>query len=360
MKKIISGIFIFLSVLLFLACSRQMNETPKLNHIQIIGSHNSYKQAIQPELWEQLYDKDSSRAMALQYEHIDLTSQLELGLRSLEIDIFHDPKGGRYKKPLGNYLLRDRGVDPLPFDEKNELDKPGLKVFHVQDIDFRSHRLLFRNALLEIKQWSDQNEEHLPIIITLNAKDSPVDLPDFVKPLPFSKTALDSIDLEIRSVFNHEDLITPDFVRGEFQQLEEAILKRGWPDLSVVSGRLMFVLDERGDKLLRYIEDHPALKHRVMFTNSQENTPEAAFRIVNDPVKDLAYIKTLVAKGYMVRTRADAGTFEARNNDYTRFEKAMESGAQVISSDYYLPSKLFKSDFKVSFEGAIYEKVITK
>ncbi len=358
MKKIIPGIFIFLGVLLFQACSTQMNEAPKLNHIQIIGSHNSYKQAIQPELWEQLYTKDSSLAMTLQYEHIGLTGQLELGLRSLEIDIFHDPIGGRYKKPLGNYLLQSGGVDPLPFDEENELDKPGLKVFHVQDIDFRSHQLLFRNALLEIKQWSDQNDDHLPIIITLNAKDSPIDLPDFVKPLAFSKTALDSIDLEIKGVFNHEDLITPDYVRGEFEDLEEAILERGWPDLSAVRGRLMFVLDERGDKLLRYIENHPSLKHRVMFTNSPENTPEAAFRIVNDPIKDLAYIKTLVAKGYMVRTRADAGTFEARHNDYARFEKAMESGAQVISSDYYLPSKLFKSDYKISFEGDIYEKII--
>ena len=41
---------------------------------------------------------------------------------------------------------------------------------------------------------------------------------------------------------------------------------------------------------------------------------------------------------------------------YTQFEKAKSSGAQVISTDYYLPSKLFKSTYKVSFEGNKYER----
>ena len=298
--------------------------------------------------------------MALQYEHIDLTSQLDLGLRNLEIDVFHDPVGGRFKKPLGNLMLQSEGVDPLPFNEKNELNEPGLKVLHVQDIDFRSHHYLFHNALLEIKRWSDQNPEHIPIIITLNTKDQLIEIPDFVKPLPFSKTALDSIDLEIRNVFKEGQLVTPDYVRGAHESLEEAILSEGWPDLAKVRGRVMFVLDEGAEKLNRYIEGHPSLQQRVMFTNSPENSPEAAFRIINDPVKDFDKITASVAKGYLVRTRADANTYEARKNDYSRFEKAIESGAQVISSDYYLPSKLFKSNFKVSFEGNTYEKVVMK
>ncbi|HSI74465.1 MAG TPA: Ca2+-dependent phosphoinositide-specific phospholipase C [Lunatimonas sp.] len=67
-------------------------------------------------------------------------------------------------------------------------------------------------------------------------------------------------------------------------------------------------------------------------------------------------MKNLVALGYMVRTRADADTREARENDYNRFEKAMESGAQVITTDYYIPSKLFKSDFKVVFDDGSYER----
>jgi hypothetical protein len=59
----------------------------------------------------------------------------------------------------------------------------------------------------------------------------------------------------------------------------------------------------------------------------------------------------------MVRTRADADTKEARNNDYNRFEKAKASGAQIITTDYYLPSKLFKSDYKISYEDGSYFSV---
>jgi hypothetical protein len=86
-----------------------------------------------------------------------------------------------------------------------------------------------------------------------------------------------------------------------------------------------------------------------LFVNSPEGNPEAAFQIINNPVKDFEYIKTLVEKGYLVRTRADAGAKESRTNDYTKFEKAKESGAQVISTDYYIPSIFYDSSFKVSF-----------
>ncbi|WP_419213975.1 Ca2+-dependent phosphoinositide-specific phospholipase C [Maribacter sp. X9] len=79
--------------------------------------------------------------------------------------------------------------------------------------------------------------------------------------------------------------------------------------------------------------------------------------VEKNPVKNSEKIKSLVALGFMVRTRADSGTEEARNNDYNRFEKAKYSGAQIITTDYYIPSTLFKSDFKVSFENGTYEKI---
>ena len=51
---------------------------------------------------------------------------------------------------------------------------------------------------------------------------------------------------------------------------------------------------------------------------------------------------------------------EARMSDYSRFEKAKASGAQVITTDYYIPSELFPSDFKVSFDDGAYERVIKR
>lgn len=354
MKKNYLNILLSFCVLVMVNCQGQIQKEA-LNQIQVIGSHNSYKIPIEQPLWEYLFEHDSRTAESLQYGHPSLTEQLNLGLRNLELDIFHDPLGGRFANPGGIEIVKKRGAVPLPFDEKKILEQPGLKMFHVQDIDFRSHQLLFKNGLKELKKWSDKNLNHTPIIILINAKDSQV--PQTKKPLPFTTAALDSIDIEIKSVFPLEQLITPDMVRGDFPSLENAILEKGWPELGLVKGRFLFVLDEKKEKIDRYIKNHPSLKNRMLFVNSPEGNPEAAFRIINDPVKDFDYIKELVAKGYMVRTRADAGTKEARTMDYNRFEKAKASGAQVISTDYYVPSQLFPSEFQIIFKDSSYERM---
>ena len=324
----------------------------QLNQIQIIGSHNSYKPGIEKPLWQMIYKQDSSGAESLQYGHIKLVNQLNMGLRNLELDVVYDPQGGRYENPMGLKLIKDAGGTPEPFDIANDLAKPGLKVFHIPDIDFRSDHLLFKDCLLDLKKWSDAHPGHVPIVITMNAKDG--NERGLHPLLPFTKKALDSIDLEIRSVFKPDDLITPDLVRGNFPDLESAILKKGWPLVRKVEGRFLFVLDETGEKLELYKQGHPSLKGRVMFVNETEGQPEAAFMIINDPIKDFDNIQRLVKKGYMIRTRADADTKEARSDDYSRFEAAKKSGAQIITTDYYLPSKYFSSSYKISFDGGAY------
>lgn len=75
---------------------------------------------------------------------------------------------------------------------------------------------------------------------------------------------------------------------------------------------------------------------------------------MNNAIKDLEKIKENVKKGYIVRTRSDSDTREARTNDYRSFEAAKASGAQIISTDYYLRSTLFPSNYSVSFDGKVY------
>jgi hypothetical protein len=55
----------------------------------------------------------------------------------------------------------------------------------------------------------------------------------------------------------------------------------------------------------------------------------------------------------MVRTRADADTREARINDAQRRQAAFASGAQAISTDYYLPTNPFGNAYRVHVSGAI-------
>ncbi len=326
-----------------------------LNEIQVIGSHNSYKVAIESSILDYLFQLDSATGRSLQYEHPPFKEQLNLGLRNLELDVFNDPEGGHYSNPAGFDIVRASGNIPLPFDETEKLKVPGLKVFHVQEIDFRSNQLLFKDALTELKKWSDKNTGHTPIIVTINAKDG--EIPNTRRPLVFDAEALQNIDTEIRSVFSEEGLITPDLVRGNRNTLEEAVLKDGWPKLEDSNGKFLFVFDEGDAKIDLYLQQFPSLKGAVLFVNKAEGNPEAAFRIVNDPIADFDKIKELVALGYMVRTRADADTKEARTNDYSKFEKAKASGAQVITTDYYVPSKLFESDYKVIFDDGTYERI---
>lgn len=340
--------------ILFIASAFNQENEPKLNDIQVIGSHNSYKIGIEKPLFDLLLQKDSTLS-SLEYEHIPLTDQLNLGLRSLELDIFYDPDGGYYSNPKGLKYVKNQGAQPLPFDKDNKLQKPGLKVFHVQEFDFRSHQLLFKEALEELNKWSLANDGHTPIIITINAKDG--EIPQTRKPFPFNAKALKSIDEEIKKVFTENQLITPDFVRGGFATLEQAILKEGWPHLGEVKNRFLFVLDEGDEKANVYLSNFPNLEDAILFLNKEQGNPTAAFRIVNDPIKNFDKITELVAKGYMVRTRADSGTKEARTNDYKRFEKAKASGAHVITTDYYMPSTLFESDFKITFKDGTFERI---
>ena len=72
----------------------------KLNDIQVIGSHNSYKIAIEKPLMDYLLNLNPATS-SLEYEHISLSEQLNLGLRGLELDVFHDPEGGFYSNPAG-------------------------------------------------------------------------------------------------------------------------------------------------------------------------------------------------------------------------------------------------------------------
>lgn len=320
----------------------------KLNEIQVIGSHNSYKQSIDPALFAFLSKRDSAAMSTIDYSHVSLSQQLDLGLLDLEIDVYADPKGGKYSHPLGLQLVKGQP----PFDPDSVMKEPGFKVLHVPDIDFRSNCLTFKMCLQELKAWSEKHPDHYPVFITMNAKDEGLKREGFVVPQKFASSTFDSLDQEIVTYLGRENVITPDMVKGNFSALESAVLHHNWPLVKNVKGKFLFVLDETGDKITTYIKGHPSLKGRILFTNSGEHTPEAAVMILNNAKTDS--IQSLVKKGYIVRTRADSDTKEARKNDKSTFEAACKSGAQIITTDYYQKSTHFNSDYIISFSGHTY------
>jgi len=339
--------FAFAFLLLFSLPAFAQDE-PRMNQVQVLGSHNSYHTGIDPALFTYLRDKYGKRMDGLEYSHLPLERQLDMGLRALEIDVVNDPNGGLYAHPAGMRIEKENNLAGPAYDPEGLMLKPGLKVIHVPDIDFRSNVYTFQQELAILKAWSRAHPNHLPIPITMNAKDDGLKQPGFVTPLPFDKAAFDGWDQEILKGLGRDLVITPDDVRGQYKTLEEAVLAQAWPKLSGVRGKFFFVLDETGRKLDTYVDGHPSLRGRVMFVNQTEGHPEAAFRIVNEAQTDWAYIQYLVRSGYYVRTRADADTAEARKGDYSRWRDALISGAQVISTDYYVPNPKFGTGYVVS------------
>ncbi|MBV9991555.1 MAG: phosphatidylinositol-specific phospholipase C1-like protein [Alphaproteobacteria bacterium] len=307
----------------------------RLNDIVTVGTHNSYKQAIDPRLFAALMQKAPKLAPALDYSHASLTDQLNDGARAIEIDVAYDPQGGLFAHPLGAALVGET----LPDGYAQAMSKPGFKVLHVQDFDFRSSCIALRDCLAILKGWSRAHPDHVPILVTFNAKDD--SLPGYTQVLKFDAAAFDAFDAEIRSVLDPKDLITPDDVQGTAPSLREAVTTKGWPTLAASRGKFILALDEQGEKRALYRGARKSLEGRVMFIDAPPGSPTAAFRVMNEALTDTAAITAAVKAGFLVRTRADADTVEARANDTRRRDAALASGAQYISTDYMRPDFRF-------------------
>ena len=331
-----------LGILIGCSCVTGAQEQ-RINQVQVIGSHNSYKKAIDPALLSFLSQKDSTGAVkGLEYAHIPILEQLNMGLRNLEIDVYVDTNGGKFAKPAGMELVRDQE----PYDTHHKLNKPGFKIIHIPDIDYRTHYYLLEDCLKDLKEWSQSHPDHEPVFITLEPKDG-TENQFGTAPEPFTSASYDALDTLIVHCLSRDHLIIPDDVRGSFKTLHEAVINQNWPSIDKARGKFLFILDAKDAKLARYINGHPSLSTRVLFTNSKEGEPESAAMIINNPQD--SRIPELVKKGYIIRTRADANTSEARAMDYSNFEAAKKSGAQIITTDYYLPSSFFESDYEVNF-----------
>jgi hypothetical protein len=285
------------------ACSPVDTEQLRINQIQFVGSHNSYKLPMLADDAEALRARNPSAAIALDYSHAPIAEQLTHGLRKLEFDVFND--------------------DVFP-------------VGHVQSIDMQTVCANVAACLAKVKRWSDENPQHVPIWISFNLKDQVIEgLPI---PQPFDAKSLDRFDQVLRLAVG-DRLITPAAVKSDGELL--------WPTLRSSRGQLLLILDEGGAKREAYAG---TWLDRPMFVNVESSHPAAGVMIVNDPVGNGDLISALVQAGYMVRTRADADTIEARENDVARRDAAFVSGAQAISTDYYYP---FNNGYHVMIKDAV-------
>jgi hypothetical protein len=275
-------------------CSAPLSGGLRLNQVQLIASHNSYHRQPDPLRLFLVSLVQPSEAALMRYSHAPLSLQLDRGVRSLELDV---------------RLRRDR-----------------FEIVHVPLVGNRGHSPDFRLALRELRLWSERHPGHVPIVVLLELKSDWMQLDPALR--PWTPRALEALDGAVREAFPAGQLLSPDRVRGRWSTLEDAVTGEGWPRLSEVLGTVMFILHE--DAALRewYVQGHPTLEGRAMFTCSRPGAPDCAVLLHNDP--EVAVIQELVRRGYLVRTRADSDLLVSA----ARAKDALASGAQILSTDF--------------------------
>jgi hypothetical protein len=316
----------------------QVDENLRLNQYKVLASHNSYKKNPDKKviIFLSKFKKQlgaSNDPEQMDYGHIPLPQQFdEFNIRGIEIDVNYDPKGGLYRKRKVNKLicgLRQKVKDPL-------MKQPGFKVLHIADVDYETNYLTFKQVLTELKNWSNAHPNHTPIFVNIESKGfNPGDESGFLRflgfkrALRFGEQAFIDLDKEILEILSADIIFKPMDLKANFPTIKERLNEQGWPLLNDCLGKFIFILE--GDNQELYQQKSI---DRPMFVYSQPNGDNTAFVVKNDPIGHEQEIESLTGK-YIVRTRSDAGTLEARANDYTRFNAAVKSGAQIISTDYY-------------------------
>ncbi len=268
-----------------------MDDEIRLNQIQIKGTHNSYHL--------QTFDAVPEWLCTMDPLNVQLEEQ---GVRQIELDIHLN-----YEDTLDVYHLP--GADPGTTCQK------------------------FTECLSLVKTWSNNNHDHLPVIIMIEPKDE-LDGDDLSL-----LGKLGMAENEILSVFSEDDIIKPDDVRGAHATLREALTTDGWPTLRQCRNKVMFVLLDNNAHHDSYLAEHPDLQDALIFARNGKGETWSSVLELNGPdnPERETEITAALAENYLVRSNADGveTTFEEFQ---IQSAAALRSGAHLINTDH--PSEL--------------------
>lgn len=272
----------------------RLDDTLRLNQIQMKGTHNSYHQrpADPIDQWD--------------YEHVSLTKQLEdQGVRQFELDI-------HYKKDVDRFA-----VYHLPSDDKTS-------CYWLQD------------CLKELLAWSDAHRGHHPLIVLVEPKDDAEAYAD--------RTIghYDKLDQDILDVWPAERVIRPDDIKGDSKTVAEGLKKNGWPTLGDSRGKILFALLDRNIEKdgahYDYTHELKDLNGRTMFVASEPGDPYAAVMLLDGPIRDFEAIGNAVKAGFLVRTYPGDPIENGKALSFAEVNAARDSGAHALSSDHPAPT----------------------
>lgn len=294
----------------------------KFNEVAYIATHNSYQLQSVPSYQKAYRDLETVtfgliNGDAPTYCSDTLTEQFNVGIRSIELDVETVVNG----------------------------DDVSFICTHSPLIDMTSSCYDFELALEEIKMWSDANPGHLPISIIVEPKEFFL-LENGMRFINLKYANV--LDNLIREAFG-EKLITPAEMMGEHNSLKEMREADDWMSLEDCAGRVAVFFHDTDGVTGRFIKQDETLKSRAMFPMlryKDRDKSYASVMIVNKP-NDIEKHSTelIYEKNLIVRTRVDS--YGSYNEDDRR--KTLESGAQILSTDYPKKADMTNVDYYVSF-----------
>ncbi len=278
----------------------------KFNELRFIGTHNSY-QTEKTDEYKELYGNVSDLTAGLvdkekaMFFSETLTIQLNMGIRSLEMDI-------------------------ETIDDKGNIS---FTCMHAPYTDMTTSCYDFELALEEIKMWSDNNPDHLPVTIIIEPKSSFLPMENMKE---FSLDYAVVLDGMLRDTLG-DKLFTPADMLRDYETFGEMRRADDWCKASDTLGKILILLHEC-DVTEEYIAVDEAVKTQAMFPMLREKDIDrecTSFILANDPNSFIGIKNEAVfEKRVIARTRADKYTeisSEQRNN-------ALSCCAQIVSTDY--------------------------
>lgn len=292
----------------------------KFNELRYTATHNSY-QTESVDVLKQIYGKLSDLTFGLVPENTadfvspTLTDQLNNGIYSFEIDI-------------------------EVFDRDGDVS---FTCMHNPRFQMTTSCYDFALAMKEIAMWSDNNPGHLPITVIIEPKEFFLPLEDMkVLNLDYAK----ELDKTLKEALGGR-LFTPADMLREYESFGEMRRADDWCKVSDMLGKVLILFHEC-NTTEGYIELDPTLRTQAMFPMLRAKDIDrdcASFLLINKPEGEYDDIKEALDSNFVVRTRVDEFTKVTEK----RREKAFESGAQIISTDYPVRQGMTADDYVVCF-----------
>lgn len=297
----------------------------KFNEVAFLGTHNSY-QTLPTKEQKALMKTLDFFALGFvetktEFQMDTLTEQLDLGIRNLEIDV----------------IVQETD------------DGTKFRVCHKQLLENTSSCYDFELALKEIKLWSDNNPNHLPITVIIEPKGKVVETGGFKT---FSLDYCNQMDEIIRNTLGSSHLSPAQMLR-DYKNFKEMRFADDWLTLGETRGKIMVLLHDC-NVTDSYIAQDESIKTQAMFPMlryDDRNETYTSFVLNNDPNSAVEQNNELVHEcKLIVRTRADDyPTFSDE-----RYNKANKCGSQIMTTDY--PRRVNKTDNHIyDFDGYMFK-----